>query len=125
MKYCYHCGHTTGGKPLYCNSCGRTYDVKLCPKLHVNPRLANACSSCGSRVLSTPQPKVPIRWRVAQWVVQIVSAIVLICLIGVIHKMTGSPKVLLLGIAILSSVWWIVRDYLRSLVREIVSSASS
>jgi hypothetical protein len=63
MKYCYACGHRTEGEPLFCNSCGRSYDVKLCPKLHVNPRTAEACSRCGSRDLSVPQPKIPILWR--------------------------------------------------------------
>jgi DNA-directed RNA polymerase subunit RPC12/RpoP len=136
MKYCYHCGHTTEGKPLFCNSCGRTYDVKLCPKLHVNPRLANACSSCGSRLLSMPHPKVPVHWRVAQWVVQVVSAIVLVCLsyppvreavveISVIHRATDPTMFWVLGISFLWSVWWILRDYMRSLVRQMVSSASS
>jgi DNA-directed RNA polymerase subunit RPC12/RpoP len=136
MKYCYHCGHTTARKPLFCNSCGRTYDVKLCPKLHVNPRLANACSSCGSRLLSTPQPKVPVRWHVAQWIVQIVSAVFLVCFsyppireavleISVTHRVTDSTMVWVLGIAFLWSVWWVVPDGMRSVVRQMVSSASS
>ena len=60
MTYCYNCGHMTAGEPLFCSKCGRTYDVKLCPRLHPNPRNAEVCSKCGSRELSTPQPKVPI-----------------------------------------------------------------
>jgi hypothetical protein len=59
MKYCWNCNHITPGEPLYCNSCGRTYDVKLCPRRHVNPRTAETCSQCGSRDLSTPQPRRP------------------------------------------------------------------
>src|SRR5438445_562240 len=62
MKYCYACGHRTRGEPLFCNFCGRSYDVKLCPKLHVNPRSAEACSQCGSRDLSIPQPRIPLLW---------------------------------------------------------------
>lgn len=58
-KYCYGCNRTTFGEPLYCNFCGRTYSVKVCPRKHLNPRYAGACSQCGSRDLSTPQPKVP------------------------------------------------------------------
>jgi hypothetical protein len=49
----------TPGQPLFCNSCGRSYDVKLCPRRHANPRTAEACSQCGSRDLSTPQPRRP------------------------------------------------------------------
>ena len=59
MKYCFNCNHITPGEPLYCNSCGRSYDVKLCPRHHVNPRTAETCSQCGSRDLSTPQPRTP------------------------------------------------------------------
>jgi hypothetical protein len=53
----------TEGEPLFCNSCGRSYDVRLCPRLHENPRGAECCSQCGSRELSTPQPKIPASWQ--------------------------------------------------------------
>lgn len=77
MKYCYACGHTTGGQPLFCNSCGCSYDVKLCPKLHLNPRIAEACSQCGSRDLSTPQPRVPLIWRLLAFLTQLLSSALL------------------------------------------------
>lgn len=57
MRYCNHCKHVTPGEPLYCQNCSRTYDVRLCPRHHVNPRSAQVCSQCGSPDLSTPQPK--------------------------------------------------------------------
>jgi len=79
MKYCYACGHRTGGEPLFCNSCGRSYDVKLCPKLHVNPRIAEACSQCGSRDLSVPQPRVPVLWQFLAILGQTVSGLLLLC----------------------------------------------
>src|SRR6202167_1008942 len=59
MKYCFNCNRITPGEPLFCNSCGYSYDVKLCPRRHRNPRSAQACSQCGSRDLSTPQPRRP------------------------------------------------------------------
>ena len=49
----------TPGEPLFCNACGRSFDVKLCPRRHANARTAEACSQCGSRDLSTPQPRRP------------------------------------------------------------------
>jgi RNA polymerase subunit RPABC4/transcription elongation factor Spt4 len=60
MRYCNHCHHITAGQPLFCNYCGRSYDFKLCPHRHVNPRSAEICSQCGSRELSTPHPRVPL-----------------------------------------------------------------
>ena len=57
MRYCNYCKHITPGEPLYCQHCSRTYDVRLCPRHHVNPRSAQVCSQCGSPELSTPQSK--------------------------------------------------------------------
>ena len=59
MRYCHNCHKVTMGDPLFCHYCGRTYDAKLCPARHLNPRWATVCSQCGSRDLSTPAPKVP------------------------------------------------------------------
>src|ERR1700757_2953078 len=73
MKYCYNCNRVTTGENIqFCNFCGRTYDVKLCPRLHVNPRNAQVCSQCGSRDFSTPQPKVSLGARILVVAVTIV-----------------------------------------------------
>ena len=58
MHYCNHCHRITPGEPLFCNFCGRSYDSKLCPARHPNPRNAEICSQCGSRDLSTPHRHV-------------------------------------------------------------------
>jgi len=63
MRFCNNCKRLSPGKDLFCSGCGSTYDVKLCPRLHVNPRAALLCSQCGSRELSTPQPKLPVLVR--------------------------------------------------------------
>ncbi len=61
MKYFFNCNRITAGEqPLFCNFCVCSYDVKLCPRRHINPRTAEACSQCGSRDLSTPQPRRPL-----------------------------------------------------------------
>jgi hypothetical protein len=70
MKYCYYCGHVTAGEPLFCKLCGRSYDLKLCPRLHKNHRIAEVCSRCGSRVLSTPQPRMSVWWKVLSFILQ-------------------------------------------------------
>ena len=59
MQYCFNCNRITPGEPLFCNTCGCSYDWKLCPRRHRNARTAEACSQCGSRDLSTPQPRRP------------------------------------------------------------------
>lgn len=60
MRYCNQCHRITAGEPLFCNFCGRSYNFKLCPHRHPNPRNAEICSQCGSRELSTPHPRVPL-----------------------------------------------------------------
>jgi RNA polymerase subunit RPABC4/transcription elongation factor Spt4 len=60
MRYCNQCHKITPGEPLFCNFCGRSYDFKLCPHRHPNPRNAEVCNQCGSRDLSTPHPRVPL-----------------------------------------------------------------
>jgi hypothetical protein len=77
MTYCYSCGRATPGKPLYCNYCGRSYDLKLCPRLHMNARSAEVCSRCGSRELSTPQARIPMSWRLLAIIVRLGFGLVL------------------------------------------------
>jgi RNA polymerase subunit RPABC4/transcription elongation factor Spt4 len=59
MRYCHQCHRITSGDPLYCSSCGSSYDAKLCPSRHIKPRSEHVCSQCGSRDLSTPAPRLP------------------------------------------------------------------
>lgn len=63
MKYCRSCKYVTLGSARFCNKCGRSYDVRLCPKLHPNSVSATSCSECGSRELSTPQSAVSMLTR--------------------------------------------------------------
>lgn len=63
MRFCTNCNRLTAGQPQFCNYCGRSFDVKLCPRLHINSRAALVCSQCGARELSTPQPKVSLLLR--------------------------------------------------------------
>src|SRR5437868_1194635 len=97
MKYCFECGRMTSGEPLFCNFCGRSYDVKLCPSRHENPRNAEVCSQCGNRDLSTPQPKISFVWKVLGFVLRaglvlIVAAILLGFLVGILQGLLTSPR---------------------------------
>ncbi len=77
MRYCYNCDRTTVGQPIFCNFCGRTYNVKLCPKLHPNPRSAEVCHRCGSRELSTPQPRIPLWVHITLFVLTLLPGVAL------------------------------------------------
>lgn len=114
MKYCYNCNRVTIGEPLFCNFCGRSYNIKLCPKLHVNPRYAEACSHCGSRELSTPQPKVPFWATILLFVLTLFPGLFLTILsiaavAYFVHHFLNTPDTLL-ALAILQillgMLWW-------------------
>jgi RNA polymerase subunit RPABC4/transcription elongation factor Spt4 len=113
MKYCFNCNRITPGEPLFCNVCGSSYDWKLCPRRHKNPRTAEACSQCGSRDLSTPQPRHPIWVTPLGFLVSVVpgvfltiaSVIVLLAAIIAVLKQPGMIVVLIL-LAIPFGILW-------------------
>jgi len=127
MKYCFNCNHVTAGEPLFCNSCGRSYAVKLCPRLHVNPRNSEACSQCGSRELSTPQPKVPIGLRFLTFLLTLLPGIVLMALaFGFIVAILSRPDMLVLlalmtlALAVLVWMWMQVPLSVRKVIYWLV-----
>jgi RNA polymerase subunit RPABC4/transcription elongation factor Spt4 len=80
MRYCYNCGRITSGEPKFCTFCRRTYNVKLCPRLHFNPREAHACSECGSPDLTTPQPRLPFWLRPLLFLISVLPGLLLLLL---------------------------------------------
>jgi hypothetical protein len=114
MKYCYNCNRATIGEPLFCNFCGRSYNINLSLRLHVNPRDAEACSHRGSRELSTPQPKVPFWPSFLLVFLSLVPGLILAifsiaAIFFVIRHFLHSPD-MLLALTILQMVlgmlWW-------------------
>src|SRR5260370_23555072 len=81
MRYCHNCHRITSGEPLYCHLCGSTFDAKLCPSRHLNPRWAVVCSQCGSRDLSTPAPRLPVWLAPFVFVLTLLPGLVLVLLI--------------------------------------------
>jgi hypothetical protein len=125
MKYCYECGRITAGEPRYCQFCGRTYDVKLCPRRHENPRFAEVCSQCGSRELSTPQPKVSVLWKIAEFFVRgLLGLLVVYVVLSFIYGLLSSPETgnallaFLLLLVPLVILWSMVPDWCKRLVRR-------
>ena len=125
MKYCYHCGKMTAGDPAFCGTCGRTYDVRLCPRLHANPRGAEVCSKCGSRELSTPQPKIPMTLRLLAILARLGLGLLLFYVsLSLIVDAVRSPQVQQTFVAIgmlLSILWWLwtkLPDWLQEAIRS-------
>jgi hypothetical protein len=126
MKYCFACGRMTNGEPLFCNHCGRSYDVKLCPRMHQNPRGAECCSKCGSRELSTPQPKIPMSWRLLAIIVRLgIGLALLYASLSLVIALLHAPEVRSAIVAVslsLGCLWWLwskLPDWLQELIREL------
>jgi hypothetical protein len=127
MNYCYNCGHITPGEPLYCNYCGRSYDVKLCPRHHPNPRSADVCSQCGSRELSTPQPKVPVMWKLLAIIIRLGLGLFLfyvtLSFLVAVAKTTEFQQGLVAFALLLIALWLVwskLPDWLQDILRNLV-----
>lgn len=126
MKYCYQCGRMTSGEPLFCNHCGRSYDVKLCPRMHQNPRGAEVCAKCGSRELSTPQPKIPMSWRLLAVVARLGIGLALfyasLCLVVALLRTPEVQRTLVAIGLLLAGLWWLwskLPDWFQELIRAL------
>ena len=127
MKYCFQCNRVTGGEPLFCSRCGSSYDLKLCPRLHPSPRHAEVCSRCGSRDLSTPQPRVPIWGRaliaIVPWLVGIPLAIATAFAgVDIVCQLLARPEFQagIAGLAILMGALWLLWSQLPEWIRKAI-----
>jgi hypothetical protein len=126
MRYCNNCHHITIGQPLFCNFCGSSYDVKLCPHRHLNPRIAQVCSQCGSHDLSTPAPRASFATVVLMGIVSIFPGIALLLitlliLLGLLQAILTNEQLQLqlLILALLLGVLWYIYIHLPPFIRRI------
>lgn len=131
MRYCNFCHRLTTGEPLFCNFCGHSYDVKLCPSRHINPRAATICSQCGSRDLSVPHPRTPLFKRVLLRFVRILPGALLLIItvmffFGLITAFLQSPalqgRLVCLGVVI-AVLWWMylqLPGFIRHAVQRVI-----
>jgi ribosomal protein L40E len=115
----------TAGEPLYCGTCGRTYDVRLCPRAHANPRGAEVCSKCGSRELSTPQPRIPMSLRLLAIVLRLGLGLLLFyASLSLIVDLVRTPEVqraLVVFGMLLAVLWWLwskLPDWFQDAIRS-------
>ena len=115
MRYCNNCHHITGGEALFCNFCGRSYDLRLCPHRHPNPRAAQICSQCGSRELSTPHHRVSLLLAPLLLLLTVLPGLILLLvsllfLIGLVQALASNQQLLFqflwLGL-LLAGLWWL------------------
>ena len=126
MKYCYQCGKLSPGDPAYCDHCGRSYDVRLCSRGHQNRRGAEVCSQCGSRELSTPQPRIPMAWRLAALLIRLGTGVLLVYVsLALLVTLIETPQFQRFLVAtglLLGGLWWCyskLPDWLQELIRTL------
>ena len=110
MKFCYQCSKASVGDPPFCSKCGRSYDIRFCPRMHRNSRFAKACRECGSRELSEAQPQVSLWWKVLEFLAKVAFGIVLVYgSLALLLDMLRHPQVqaglLIIGILV-GVLWW-------------------
>lgn len=115
MKFCTGCRRFTGGEPTFCGNCGRTYDVRLCPRLHVNARGAEVCTQCGSRDLTQAQPPTSLPTALTLRMVGVLPGVILLVLtvmvgIGFVRVLLTDSVVqgqLLVMLLFVGMGWWL------------------
>lgn len=125
MRYCNQCHRITTGDPLFCNFCGRSYDVKLCPHRHANPRSAEICSQCGSRDLSTPHPRLSV-WFASLLVLLsalpglLLAGITFAFALGFLHMLMTNQELMFqfMLVGLLLSFLWYLYMHLPSFIRR-------
>jgi RNA polymerase subunit RPABC4/transcription elongation factor Spt4 len=128
MRHCHQCHRITPGEPLFCNSCGRSYNLKLCPHRHPNPRSAEVCSQCGSRDLSTPHPNVPL------WLAPLVAllsvlpglllfSVTVLFLIGFVNALLSNQQLLFqfMLVGLMLAFLWYLYMHLPAFLRRFIS----
>ena len=110
---------------MFCNHCGRSYNFKLCPHRHPNPRSAQVCNQCGSRELSTPHPSVSFWFACLLALLSALPGILLLLvsvlfLFGLLNILINNQQALfqfmLIGL-FLSFLWWLYMQLPRFLRR--------
>lgn len=101
--------------------------MRLCPRLHANPRYATVCSQCGSHELSKPQPKVPFWWKALLFVLQVLFGTLLMYLSLFLLLEALKTAIVQAGLvlcvlflAALWALWIILPEWFRKVVTRIV-----
>lgn len=135
MKLCLNCHRTTPGKPTFCNFCGASFNVRLCPRQHTNPRSAEVCSECGSRELSRPHPKPNLLVRPLLWLLSLSPGVLLIAalaafLFAFVQKLFRDPSglfpLMCLGFWLGSFflIWMMLPTFLKKFLKRMFTHSS-
>lgn len=113
---------------MFCNFCGRSYGLKLCPHRHPNPRNAELCSQCGSRELSTPHPRVSLWLAPLVALLTALPGIVLLLVtvlfaLGFLQALLTNPQILfqMMLVGLVLAFLWFLYMHLPLFLRRFLS----
>ena len=128
MRFCNQCHRITPGEPLFCNFCGRSYDSKLCPHRHPNPRNAEICSQCGSRELSTPAPRTSFLMLLLVKLLTVLPGVVLVLVsvafvFGLIRTLLMDQALMFQAViaGLMLAFVWYLSSHLPHFLRRLIS----
>lgn len=129
MKRCTNCFRYSAGDPAYCTQCGRSYNVRICARGHVNSRRVQFCAECGSADLSTPAPAAGFLFTLSDWALKgtfslfvvLAAASLILSLLHSIDWTAISPRLSLL-LLMLGFLYW-TTTLLPGPIRRIGSAA--
>src|SRR5262249_47309720 len=107
MRYCPNCKRLNFRRPVICMYCGRTWNVRLCPRGHVNRFDANFCGQCGNTELTDTSGPSPIWIRTIKWISYLVALIAIIYFVPPLVGTVSRDLIRLLPLFILISIIFI------------------
>lgn len=113
MKRCTACFRYGRSNTQYCSHCGRSFNVRICPRGHINPRGVSFCTECGSADLSTPGPPAGFLFYLSDWALKLMifaglGIVFLTLALGLIYFIDWSaiaPRLALLAV-MLGFLYW-------------------
>lgn len=84
MRRCTQCFRFHAGAPTFCAHCGRSFNVRICPRGHRSSRHVQYCAECGSAELSTPAPPATLLHHLSGFVLYGFASVVAIVVLGVV-----------------------------------------
>jgi hypothetical protein len=94
----------------------------------VSSRSAEVCSQCGSRELSTPQPRVSVWWKILEFLAKVFFGVVLVYLtlagfVALLKTPQFQNALIVFGILI-GLLWWLwslLPEWFRKLARRSIT----
>ena len=84
MRLCLSCYRLWPRGAVYCGTCARSFEGRLCPARHISPAGARACIHCGATELTETVASLPLGWLTS-----LIAAAVVFGIAGLVLRHLG------------------------------------